>query len=67
MHLHLGELLLSAVYLAAALIVLVAVFRGSNVRIHRGTQEWWQQPPVKRVEDKRIEDKRDDKNDRKVA
>jgi hypothetical protein len=58
MHLHLGELLLAAVYMAAALIVLVAIFSS-----HRPTRRDYQLrkdlPPIKRDNIKDKKDKRD--------
>lgn len=61
MHLHIGELLLAAVYLAAALLVLVGIFR-THATKSRQTPTQYLQPPLKRVESKP-----DPKKDRKAA
>ena len=55
-HMHLLEVLLAGAYLAAAVVVLVAIFRSHPVTKtdHRITRE---QPPAKRV--KPDNDKRD--------
>jgi Flp pilus assembly protein TadB len=61
MHLHIGELLISAVYLAATVGVLVAIFRSAHNR-HQ-TRARHEFPPVKQVERKRDGKKDNDKRD----
>ncbi len=58
MHLHLGELLLAGVYLAAAVIVLAAVFSS-----HRPTRHDYRVrrdlPPIRRIAREDDKDKKD--------
>jgi hypothetical protein len=58
MHLHFGELLLAAVYLAAAVMVLAYIFSS-----HRGERNTYQirrdLPPLKRLTREDDNDKRD--------
>lgn len=52
MHLHLGELLLAGIYMAAAVIVLVAIFR-SHPPKRRDYQLRTEQPKREADQDKR--------------
>ena len=52
MHLHIGELLLAAVYMAAAFFVLVAIFRSHAHKQQHTPVKRHELPPVKRVEQK---------------